>query len=48
MENIPRKRSDVTNINIRHNHMMNGIHSHGFPSMISQSTHNPLGASKVK
>jgi hypothetical protein len=48
MEHIPRKGSDVTNVNIIHDHMMNETHSHGFPSIISQSTHNPLGASKVK
>jgi hypothetical protein len=48
MEHIPIKGNDFTNVNIGHNHMMNEIHSHGFPSMISQSTHNPLNASKVK
>jgi hypothetical protein len=27
--------ANVTNANIKHDHMMNGIHSHGFPFMIS-------------
>jgi hypothetical protein len=26
---------NVMNANIRHGHMMNGVHSHGFPSMTS-------------